>query len=93
MTNLTPPSASADNEQLRKKIIGSLSRAQVQNVDVMGEATIEREADHIMRLVAHHTKEVERRARIDELEALLNAEVIKPQYHNVYIQHIKEMEK
>ena len=63
--NLTPPSASADNEQLREKIIGSLSRAQVQNVDVMGEATIEREADHIMRLVSLHTKEaVERGAAI-----------------------------
>lgn len=70
MTNLTPPSASADDEQLRKKVIGSLSRAQVQDVDVMGEATIEREADRIMRLVALHTKEAERRARIDELQRL-----------------------
>lgn len=65
--NPTPLSASTDNEPLRKKIIGSLSRAQVQNVDVMGEATIEREADHIMRLVAHHTKEAVER----ELSLLL----------------------
>ena len=43
--------------------------------------------------IAQHTKEAVRSARIDELKALLNAEVIKPQYHNVYVQHIKEMEK
>ena len=68
MTNLTPPSASADNEQEDEldSIIAYINGCTRKPDGTLFLA----QADYLKNLIDHHTKEAERRARIEGMKEL-----------------------
>lgn len=63
--NLTPLSASTDNEELKKFVNGWLIEVAF---GVYDREDLPRLADKLISEIANHTKEAERRARIDEAQ-------------------------